>query len=100
MPSIWQGRPRHAPVSEMPHELIPSEISNDVVEALENLLYGARHGHITGIAFNAILKGGRRYMVDWAGTVDKMPTYALGGVNLLARQLTDLISPRDAEETR
>jgi hypothetical protein len=54
----------------MSHELVPITISEDVVAALETLLHGAKHGQVTGIAFNVLLKGGRRYWIDWAGTVD------------------------------
>jgi hypothetical protein len=83
----------------MSHELVSSQVSPDVVETLETLLLGARQGHIVGIAFGAVLTRGR-YMTNWAGTVHKRPTHALGMIHVLATQIEDLIHQRDPDDTR
>jgi len=81
-------------------ELVRGDISHDVVEALLHLHEGASHGHIVGAAYVVLLKGGRRYMTDWCGSVNRMPTHALGAVNVLRSQIEDLILQRDPEDTR
>lgn len=48
-------------------ELVPDNISHDVVEALEELLRGAKAGQITGLAFAATMRR-QRYMANLAGS--------------------------------
>lgn len=84
----------------MPHELVPRYVSHELLEAMETLHEGARQGHIVGITYSVILKGGRRYMNDWAGVVDRMPTYSLGALKVLCRELEDVIHQRDPGDTR
>lgn len=84
----------------MPYQLVPDTISReDVVEALETLLAGARTGDITGIAFAATLKR-NRYITNVAGTCYRNPTFARGAVATLSDELGGLIHRRDAGDTR
>lgn len=81
-------------------EFVPSHVSADLVATLETLLQGARIGHVTGLAFVAMLRRGR-YMTAWSGpSVEQHPTLALGGAVVLADELSNLIRHRDPEDTR
>lgn len=44
----------------------------DTIEALENLLEGAKTGEVTGLAFVATM-GGNRYVTDVAGACYESP---------------------------
>lgn len=81
-------------------ELVPSNIARDVVAAFQHLTEGAVHGHIIGAAYVIFLKGGRRYMTDWCGSVERSPTQAMGAVSVLHGQLEDLVLQKDPEQTR
>lgn len=80
-------------------ELIPDNISHDVVEALETLLELARQGEVTGIAFACKLKQAR-YITNVAGHCYRHPTYARGMVAFLSDQLASLVHRKDPGETR
>lgn len=75
----------------MAYTLVKDAISHDTVEALELLLAQAQRGHITGIAFAALLKR-RRYTVGVSGEAYSDPTLARGAVCALDDELRDLVS--------
>ena len=83
----------------MPTELVPNQISHDVVEALEFLLHSAKGGHVTGFVAAAMLRG-RRYTTTVAGTCHKNPTHARGMVSTISDELSNLIHQRDSDDTR
>lgn len=83
----------------MPAELVPDNISHDVVEALETLLDLAKQGEITGIAFACTMKR-MRYITNVAGYCHRHPTYARGMVAFLSDQLAGLVHRREPDETR
>ena len=68
---------------------VKARISHDVVDALEQLLIGARSGDITGIAFACALPG-MRHFTDVAGTFYTNPTFARGAVDFLSDELAAL----------
>lgn len=70
-----------------PFVLVPDEVSNDTVQALETLLSNARRGEIIGIAFVAMLKG-RTYIVNTAGEAHRNPTFSRGMVAALDDRLS------------
>lgn len=69
-----------------PFVLIEDTISNDTVEALEQLLEHARAGEVIGIAFAAMLKR-RGYIVNSAGEAFRNPTFSRGMVRALDERL-------------
>lgn len=69
-----------------PFVLIEDTISNDTVEALEQLLEHARSGEVIGIAFAAMLKR-RGYIVNSAGEAFRNPTFSRGMVRALDERL-------------
>lgn len=81
-------------------ELVPSNISHDCVSAFRHLTQGTEQGLIIGAAYIVVLRGGRRYMTDWCGSVQKNPTFALGAVSVLRTHLEDLVLQKDPGETR
>lgn len=81
-------------------ELVPSNISHDCVSAFRHLMQGTEQGLIIGAAYVVVLRGGRRYMTDWCGTVEKHPTFALGAVNVLRTHLEELVLQKDPATTR
>jgi hypothetical protein len=81
------------------HELVRHAISRDLVEALEILLEGARKGHITGIAFAAVLHR-RQYFTNVAGSCERNLTHARGMLATLSDELGDMLAGRDPGETR
>jgi hypothetical protein len=83
----------------MAAELVPDNISRDVVEALETLLDLAKQGEITGIAFACTMKR-MRYITNVAGHCYRHPTYARGMVAFLSDQLAGLVHRREPDETR
>lgn len=83
----------------MAAELIPDNISHDVVEALETLLDLAKQGEITGIAFACTMKK-MRYITNVAGHCYRHPTYARGMVAFLSDQLAALVHRKDPGDTR
>lgn len=83
----------------MPFELVRDIISRDTVEALEQLLEGAKSGDVTGIAFAAALKR-KRYITNVAGFCFKNPTFTRGMVGALDDELSSLIQGREIDETR
>lgn len=83
----------------MPYQLVHDYVSRDTVEALEQLLSGARSGDVTGIAFAVTLKR-NRYITNVAGLAYKNPTFARGMVSTLSDELASLIHGRDPQETR
>lgn len=83
----------------MPYRLVPDTTSHDTVEALEELLRGAREGEITGIAFACTLRK-MRYITNVAGLCFKNPTFARGMVASLSDEIAGLVHSRDPEDTR
>ena len=71
----------------------------DVIDALEQLLAGARSGDINGIAFVCTLPG-MRYITDVAGFCATHPTFARGAASYLTDQLAGLIHRLDPEGIR
>lgn len=83
----------------MPYQLVHDKVSHDVVEALEQLLDGARRGEVTGIAFACSLKR-MRYITNVAGLCFTNPTFARGMVGALTDELATIIHRRDPLDTR
>lgn len=73
-----------------PYILVPDVVSNDTVEALEQLLAEARKGTLIGIAYCGVLKR-RGYIVNSAGEAFRNPTFARGMVAALDDQLATRI---------
>lgn len=82
----------------MTHTLVRDHISRDTIEALEQLLAMAQRGHITGIAFAALLKR-RRFIVNVTGEAFTDPTLARGSVCALDDELRDLVRGVAEQET-
>lgn len=68
----------------------PPPVCAETIEALEQLIDGARRGHYIGIAF-AVTTSKREYMVDTIGDFRSDPTYARGAVAVLDDELRELI---------
>lgn len=66
--------------------LVGDEISDDVVEALTQLLVQAQNGQLLGIAFVAMYKR-RQYIVDTAGECRRNPTFTRGMIRSLDDRL-------------
>lgn len=69
-----------------PFVLVPDTISNDTVQALEQLLTHARKGEVIGVAFAAMLKK-RGYIVNSAGEAFRNPTFSRGMLRALDDKL-------------
>ncbi len=67
------------------YRLVPDSISDDTVEALQQLLAHARRGDLVGIAFVGIYRG-RTYIVNTAGEARRDLTRTRG----MALDLLDL----------
>lgn len=72
-----------------PFTLIGDTVSHNTVEALEELLAGARDGRIIGVAFGIMLKS-RDFYVNTAGEVHRNPGFGL----IMARMLDDQLVAR------
>lgn len=83
----------------MPAELVPNQVSRGLVEALETLLEGSRQGHITGLAFAAVLRN-RRYITNIAGTCARNLTHTRGMLEVLSDEIGTQIHGRDPGDTR
>lgn len=83
----------------MAYQLVKDFVSRDTIEALEQLLKGARDGDITGLAFAAALRN-RRYVTNVAGTCYRDATAARGMIRALDDELSELVHGRSPEETR
>lgn len=83
----------------MPYQLVKDTVSRDTVEALQQLLDGAKEGNIVGLAFAAALKN-RRYVTNVAGTCYRDATAARGMVATLDDELAMIIQGRMDDETR
>lgn len=94
VPSASTARRRVAPV--VPFRALrlvppaPPPVCVETIEALEQLIDGARRGHYIGIAF-AVTTSKREYMVDTIGDFRSNPTYARGAVAVLDDELRELI---------
>lgn len=73
-----------------PFTLIQSPAPDDLVEALEFLLDGARSGDVIGIAYAAQMKP-RNIIADSAGELHRNPLFALSLLHVLMAQLTDRV---------
>lgn len=73
-----------------PFILVPDTISNDTVQALEQLLTAAKAGDVIGVAFAAMLKK-RGYIVNSSGEAFRNPTFTRGMVAALDDQLSGRI---------
>ena len=80
-------------------ELLHDKVSHDLIDAIEDLLAGAKAGQIVGLTFCAVLKR-QRYIVNIAGTCVRNLTHARGMLCALSDQLGDLIRQRDPGETQ
>ncbi len=65
-----------------PFRLVPDDLSDDTVEALQELLEDARKGHIIGVAFCAMYKQ-RKFIVNTAGEARRNPIFTRGMVSCL-----------------
>lgn len=67
----------------------------DVVEALERLLWEAKHGdgELIGLAW-AVVYRRRRFAVDTAGEARRDPIYTRGMLRVLDDQLGELVGSR------
>lgn len=83
----------------MAYRLVKDFVSRDTVEALSQLLDGARAGDVTGLAFAATLKG-RRYVTNVAGNCFREATAARGMVAALDDELAGIVQGRMDNETR
>jgi hypothetical protein len=83
----------------MAYRLVKDYVSRDLVEALEQLLHGAKSGDVTGIAFGAVLKR-QRYITNVAGLCFTNPTFTRGVICCLDDELQGMINGRDPNETR
>lgn len=72
---------------KQPFRLAPDNISDDTIEALEELLKEAKSGHIIGLAFAAMYKG-RRFVVSTAGEARRSPVFTRGMLSYLDDQLS------------
>lgn len=82
----------------MPHRLIQSQISQDVVRACEDLLDGARSGQVTGLGVVVLLKR-RRYIVDCLGEMARDPTFGRGALQSLDDCLRELVHGKADSKT-
>lgn len=64
------------------YRLVPDQISDDTVVALEELLEDARAGRLIGMAFAGMYQQ-RKYIVNTTGEVTRSPTFARGMVAVL-----------------
>lgn len=82
-------------------QLVPKRVipPKHLVETLQILEEGARHGTVTGVAYLAILETGK-YTVSWVGSADQHPTLVVGGLMQLVSRLGDLIDDRDQDDVR
>ena len=67
-----------------------NSVSRETVNALEQLLEGARAGEVVGLAYCASLKRGR-YVVDLAGETRRNLTLTRGMVCALGSQIQELV---------
>lgn len=70
--------------------LVTTRVSDDVVQALEELLEQARAGKVTGIAYVAMRTVGD-YYVDLAGETRRCPSPTRGMLALLDDELSQII---------
>ena len=83
----------------MLHEYRPSGPDRQLVEEVEVIAQGVVDGAVSGLAYVALLKGGR-FAVNWAGSVSKRPALTLGALVHLTRKIDDLIHEREPDDTR
>lgn len=69
-------------------KLVPDDVSPDIVDALAQLLDGAKAGEIIGLGFVAVYKR-REYIVNVAGELRRNPTLARGMVASLDDYLAE-----------
>lgn len=69
-----------------PFSLVSDSLSHETEKCLASLLDDAKNGHLVGIAFAAMYKGGT-YIVNAAGEAYRSPTFARGMVADLSEQL-------------
>lgn len=93
-----RGEKNHGPPPQKASQLVDEHVSNDVVTAIEELLTSAKSGHITGLAFGAILKD-RRFFVDCAGTAFADPTLARGILASLDDELQSIVHSRTERDS-
>lgn len=65
-----------------PYYLVPDEISDDTVDALQELLRDARAGRLIGFAFAGMYRE-RKYVVNTTGEATRSPTFTRGMVSAL-----------------
>lgn len=71
-----------------PFRLVPDTVSHDIVEALKHLLEDAeQHRDLFGLAYVAMYRKNRRYIVNAAGECYRSPDVARGYV----AQLHDML---------
>lgn len=83
----------------MVYQLIKDTVSRDTVEALSQLLEGAKDGQITGIAFAVTLKN-RRFVTNVAGNCFRDATATRGMIQALDDELAAIVQQRTENETR
>lgn len=80
-------------------ELVRQPISENVIEALEELLADARAGLYTGFVIG-LLRPRQRYTVHCIGEACERPTWALGICSVMAHELQKVVDAESQEETR
>ena len=82
----------------MQYQLVRDPVSTDTVEALEQLLDGAKKGQVIGIAFGVLMKR-RRYFVNTAGEARRDPTFTRGMLLALDDELRRMVHAAAGPET-
>lgn len=72
------------------YQLVPAQMSEDTVEALEVLLHRARTGQLIGLAYVVMYKG-RTYTAGAVGECRRNPTFTRGMVAHLNDALGKLV---------
>ena len=82
----------------VPRPRVSNAVSDDTIEALENLLKRAKAGEVVGLAFAALLPR-RRYFIEVTGDAYKDPTFARGMVSAIDDELRSMIDEAAGPET-
>lgn len=81
------------------HHLVDDFPQRDVVHTLEQLLVGAQHGQVVGLAFGAMLRH-RRYITAASGECHRDPTYTRGMLKALDDEMAALVQHCACNSTR
>lgn len=73
-----------------PFRLVPDQVSQKTVLALEQLLEEAREGKLIGVAFCGMYRN-REYIVNTAGEAARNPTFTRGMIAALNDRLGSIV---------